>query len=1273
MSWTRALNIVHWADTQDARHTLPRLVRRLIRSTVPSLSKLNFPAGEQVTRPGFDGTVETPTGNEFVPQGLSRWEMGVDKNVKGKADEDFAKRTDATPAEEQEQTTFVFVTPRVWEKKSNWEKDAANSNWRKVIAYDANDLEHWLEIAPAVDVWLTKLLGRSSPGVQELESYWNSVRTLAEHPLLPSVFTASREAAAGEVRNWLAGLPSSLYLRTNSLMEGIDFLAALNAGEDIGKLQSAVIISNEEAWRHLAASRDPLLLIADPTQPLRASDAAAAVEAGHHVFVTGTRGVSGQANELALPRQTHLSIAEALQQSGFSQPRAAGLGQACAGSSGILKRLITRHPETHYPAWAREEVRNSLAPLALIGGWSHVDPELPQGQEARRIGPPPPQDVWLITEFLCCSRTQLDETVSRWQRIAEPLFLRFGSSVLVSSREDVWHLLGGCVSREQLNRFRDVALLVLDENNPALDLEPDQRWLAKLYGKAHSLSEDLRISIIETLALMTTYRTADRPETGVDFSSTVNWILDRALPNRAPWQRWASFGHELPVIAEAAPELFLCRVEEDLSSPDPELPKLFQDQSHSFFAGEVHTGLLRALELLAWSTQYLARVSVVLARLAARDPGGRYYNRPHSSLEAIFMFWLWQTSAPLEERMCALSQVLVAEPEVGWRLLVELLPSGRPRTSHTTCVPRWRDWAEGRSRGYLQPLIPRYLLAVAHLTIQVAGSKPQRWAQAFERLLWVGPAVCEQVCAALESIARQVGDQQAAFPLWESLRNTVARHERHPAASWSFPQALRTRLASIRDRLQSGDPVLDHQWLFQPHVELPGFDILADFERHDTALQDRRLTAVRQIVAADAAAGVFRFLRLTQLPATIGWIVGEERLLSADEVGLPCILDSADLQHLQFATSYVQRRFVREGVGFTNSIGVGDWSADQAARFATCLPYGSAAWQWLRANKPDAEEAYWRRVGGHLHQPDLDQVREACGALARVGRPCSAADVAQVAAARGVALPSDLIADVLEAIYTRPCLEQPNYTSGFGYHVRQLVDTLQRDVSFDRFRLAGIEWGLLPFLGQEHDVGPSTLVAAIESHPQFFVTLLEFAYRGEADPPSDAPRSEQDQVRAHYALTILNNLSRLPGTNEAGITDYDHLRNWVRTARQLASERGRLSNCDRNLGALIARASIADEGRWPAPEVAALAESLGTDEVVDGFALGVLNARGAVTRSPWDGGDLERRLSARYRELAEQVQATSPKLAQGFRKIADHYDANARHEDDEAERRKLGR
>src|SRR5262249_46153644 len=115
MSWTRAIHLIHWADTQEARSTLPRLIRRLVRSTVPSLTVLNFPADEQVQSPGFDGDVETIQGNEFVPAGASRWEMGVDKSPKGKADEDFEKRTAKVTSEEQRRLAFVFVTPRVWQ------------------------------------------------------------------------------------------------------------------------------------------------------------------------------------------------------------------------------------------------------------------------------------------------------------------------------------------------------------------------------------------------------------------------------------------------------------------------------------------------------------------------------------------------------------------------------------------------------------------------------------------------------------------------------------------------------------------------------------------------------------------------------------------------------------------------------------------------------------------------------------------------------------------------------------------------------------------------------------------------------------------------------------------------------------------------------------------------------------------------------------------------------------------------------------------------------
>jgi hypothetical protein len=322
-------------------------------------------------------------------------------------------------------------------------------------------------------------------------------------------------------------------MKTYGLTDGIDFLAALgSASDEDEELQNALIVHTIEAWRHLSTSREPLVLIAAPALELGATDTAGAVAAGHHVFVSGTRGIAGQGAAVTLSRQDHYAIAQALQESGYSEARAMALSRACCGRSGILKRLVTRHPETRFPAWGRDECRTQLAPFALLGGWMHVDPEPHNDADAPRIGAPPPLDLWLVTELVGCTREELDALVIRWQRDSEPLFLQFGRSVLVASREDAWHLLGGSVTEQQLQRFRNLALLVLEEDNPAFELAPDQRWLANLYGKTHTLSDELRRSIVETrIDGKRCYFTADNWFHQDQFSGSGGWMgLNRSFP-----------------------------------------------------------------------------------------------------------------------------------------------------------------------------------------------------------------------------------------------------------------------------------------------------------------------------------------------------------------------------------------------------------------------------------------------------------------------------------------------------------------------------------------------------------------------------------------------------------------------------------------------------------------------------------------------------------------------------------------------------------------------
>jgi hypothetical protein len=937
-----------------------------------------------------------------------------------------------------------------------------------------------------------------------------------------------------------------------------------------------------------------------------------------------------------------------------------------------LKRLITRHPETRFPEWGRDDPRFALAPLSLIGGWVHVDP--PKEGVTPQIGAPPPLDVWVVTELLGCPREELDRLVARWQRAGEPLFLRFGTSVLVASREDAWHLLGGSLTKEQLQRFRDLALLVLDEDNPALQLEPEQRWLANLYGKVPSLSEELRSSIIETLLLMTTYPTAE-VDHGLDFYGTVQWVLERALPRHATWQRWASFGNNLKAVAEAAPDFFLARVEEDLNSDKPELPKLFQDRSPRFFAGAIHSDLLWSLEGLAWSPRYLARVAVALATLAARDPGGTYANRPANSLREIFLPWLWHTNASTEERLRALSRVVETEPAVGRTLLTGLLPGNRPSHSGGTHQPRWRPWSEGWSRAQVQSQRPEYELALANLTMTAAGSDPKRWADAIEGILRVRPEVTEQVFAALGTIADAgVNEGEGAFPLWRQLRKLVARHERHASAPWAFPVGVRERLAAIRDRLAPSDPVLLHHYLFDHDPDLPGVDPGEDYQAYETALREARRAALHQIMTASGAAGVFRLLGLSKAANAVGWLVGEDRLLSPEDIGLPAVLESSDGQRLTFVNLYLLCRHLREGWGFTNAIPTAGWSTRQAATYARCLPFGGETWQWLRGFGTDAEREYWSHVRGRLRQADLEQVRTACRSLIGVGRPFTALDVLYSAVHDRLPTTSDLIAEVLEATSGTKSSEGDTGINDVLYDLQQLVKTLQEDTSFDRTRLAGIEWGLLPALDREtSEVKPSTLVSAVMSSPEFFVRLLTAIYRGDNDPPSEVPASEQAQLRARNAHDLLGSLFSLPGTDDNGVVDYGYFRSWTEEVRSRAAGCDRSGMCDHSLGELIARASMAPDGNWPTPEVATFMEEIGTESLFEGFESAVLNGRGVVNQSLWEGGVQERALAARYRELGEQARPSSSQLAEAFLRIAGHYDAYARHEDEEAERRKLGR
>ena len=170
---------------KEAQTSLPRLVRKLIH-TVGIATYAAFPAGDSTSLPGWDGELDSESGNPWVPNGKSYWELSCEAQVTNKANRDYIKRTKNTPAKVRTKASLVIISARKWSTKAQWLKTKRPAKkWRAIRAYDANDLEQWLEQSPAVALQFAEELGLKGQGVESIFKYWDDWSQQCE----PSIFS----------------------------------------------------------------------------------------------------------------------------------------------------------------------------------------------------------------------------------------------------------------------------------------------------------------------------------------------------------------------------------------------------------------------------------------------------------------------------------------------------------------------------------------------------------------------------------------------------------------------------------------------------------------------------------------------------------------------------------------------------------------------------------------------------------------------------------------------------------------------------------------------------------------------------------------------------------------------------------------------------------------------------------------------------------------------------------------------------------------------------
>jgi hypothetical protein len=1255
-------NLENWADTTFSKAALPYLISRLVRATTPASTKANLPSGSATYIGGWDGIVNCEKETAYVPQGTSLWEFGTTTDCKGKADDDYDKRKKNPNGFIPKDSIFIFVTPRLWTKKDDWIKEKkAENHWKDVKVYDSVDLEQWLDNALSVSRWLASQDGIGTypfDGIMTADEFWEEWSVGPKALVLsPECVVAGRDYEKDLLLSTLQGDPTIKGIKASTKNEAIAFIIAsakLFPSEEYDRFFSkALIIDTEGNFRGIRINTNtPLNLIPrfDDAQPLYA-----AVGKGHHVLVPLGADDDFNQETITLPTIDRDGQINALIKSGISKEDAEKFSRESGRNITILKKILGF---PHYKAkWIEKENIREIIPALLLGRWNETF-----------VG-----DIDLIEKLSEQKYSDYLVILNKWKNFEESPIIQIGETWRLTSPLDLWTALSAQLTPKDFQNLQECYVLAFKNGNPII-LPEDKISFATYFNKRNKYSSWSRVGLTQSLILVGRLNGVKIPNLNNPQNWVDNIIFD--LLNNASGELWISVNHELPLIAEASPESFLKSVKKSLENEQPEIMEMFNEEDGFLHKTSHHTGLLWALENLAWLPEYLRDASLILLKLSRLDPGGSLSNRPLNSITEIFKPWHYQTLASYDERIGVLKYITEKEKESGWNLLIRMLPDHH-EIAHPTHKMRWRMFDKNTNLTYTYQEIWNTHSEVIEMLIKLFDNNEEKFSQLVKETVNLSPIDRKSVLDWADATYTNV--KQEKFTTWETIRGILHNHRSHPYTDWALPESELARLENLYNKLQPADIINKYIWLFNNHwPEFP-----EGFRYEDNEFEKRHEQQQKSIDEARKAAVVF-FIQELGLNGTLElrkqvkeyWLLGDALarvVTNQPDVVSVCDCLNDEKKIIGFVQNFIYRKSIIESFDWIKSLfrelQVKGFSNKALSNVLIPLNQNQQLWDFVASLNEEIQNDYWLNVNPHFYHISNEEKAFGIEMLLKYRRFFSAIDIASHFAN---VIPSSLLTEMLKKAGIQEASETPRFR---GYEIERIFEELDKREDIEKSDIINLEWIYLPILdsyGTRRN--PKNLEEELANNPEFFIEVLKWIYipkdKTLLEKEREGISDESIQNRAKQAYHLLHSWKKLPGMKGDNSIDETELKIWVTKARTLAEGVSRLEVADAEIGKILAQYPE-DSPLWPEEKIFQLIEEIDTESLKRNYSSALFNKRSFSSRAAFEGGNIERDKAAYFEKLENDFKNKYPNVSEIFKHMKQGYLSDAKRMDESAERDRL--
>lgn len=1233
-----ATQLNQWADKIESRSLLPELVKKLIYASKHGLTKVDIPTGEQIQHPGWDGvvvSVSDPDNNEvFLPNGTCLIEMGTNKDVKSKAEEDYNKRCKDSLGFDKESCTFVFITPRDWADGRNWEQKKNDAGeWKNVKVITATILADWIEQCPAVGSWLNNVMG-VPVDIIDIESFWSQWSENGKGQKLDLSFAIGGREKEEQTLIKSLETPSSICIKSQSPNESLAFVVASILKSNNKQLSNRTIISKDNATTdYLARTFKDLTILHIGDNSFQYSKVAKDNNISIVYFTTPDYKHPNLDVEISLPQPEVATFVNSLASTLGDENLAKQYAHDTGKSISILRRRLGFNGAM--PEWTKPENMVQSLPAFILGTWN----EKCDG------------DKEAIAALAHSDYAEYSEVVNVWLHKEDSPFTKIGDVWLVKSPYDVMTAALPYVkdNSELLDKLESVCANISED----VDTNIRQDWSKEFNWNKFNLrySYSLRKGILQSLIILSV-------SNDTNLGGFVDNIIRECIKPTIDWWLTACHSDILSLMAEASPQVFLNIVEDDIDSEDSVIKTIFRnDYTHeSLYGNGAHyTSILHAIETAAWLPDYLSIASEILLSLSKFGKKKGWANNALESLKDIYHVFFPHTFASLDQRIEELNMMSSFEPGITFNLSYNILKERNRGVLVSSSSTLWRTF------GKYQPIVNEINDIERSLDCLVEICCKKENIQESEYIALIDIAGDRQnPKISLESKNKVLAKLNETALLFKGNQNILKKLHSLDYLNYELSDKKGSKRdvweESLIEKLEPEDILEKEVWKFSnSYAEPSTYD--KDYKKIPEKKDKNREFAFKKILKAKGIDGIEKLAKEADDPFYVSLCLAKE---DDHAKYVDFILKHKDIRGLAgvfFSCIYYNDRQL-----FENIISSDDYDINTKVFIMSSMNTMDANMkEYLENSSDEFRKIFWKGIGSHPLVDDKT-IEYSCLGFCSVERYDAAVSLIHHAKYNNIVISTKTIINALSGILTHP---KQLLKNDLAYDLEEIIENLDKREDADDRDVIEIEF--LFSVWRNDNIGKdSRLVKSLYADPQFMYSMIRSVYKQEHTKDEDIVVSEKDANIARACYRILNNLRSVPYINEKGIIDKERLNDYITKLYNYGVEDDRKKVTCTEIGSLLGNVPINES--FPQDELCEILEHFHNKSMLNAFQTRLYNRRGMVSYALLEGGDQERDLASFMDKCIEKTKVKYPHVANRvFSVLKEAYLSEAEKRDNSAE------